>query len=32
MKNIIMKNHVENVHERLVRDPFLILVNNRKQP
>ena len=26
------KNHVENVQEKLVRNPFLILVNNPKQP
>ena len=27
-----MENHAENVHQRLVPDPFLILVNNPKQP
>ena len=27
-----MENHGENVHQRLVTDPFLILVNNLKQP
>ena len=27
-----MENHVENVHQKPVPDPFLILVNNRKQP
>ena len=27
-----MKNHAENVHQKLVPDPFLILVNNPKQP
>ena len=26
-----MENHAENVHQRLVPDPFLILVNNSKQ-
>ena len=25
------KNHVENVHQKLVPAPFLILVNNPKQ-
>ena len=23
-----MKNHAENVHQKLISDPFLILVNN----
>ena len=27
-----MKNHAETVHQNLVPDPFLILVNNPKQP
>ena len=27
-----MENHAENVHQRLVLGPFLILVNNPKQP
>ena len=27
-----MENHAENVHEKLVPDPFFILVNNPKQP
>ena len=27
-----MENHAENVHQRLVPDPFLILVNNPQQP
>ena len=27
-----MKNHAENVYQKLVPDPFLILVNNPKQP
>ena len=26
-----MKNHEENVHQKLVPDPFLIFVNNPKQ-
>ena len=26
-----MENHVENVHQMLVPDPFLILVGNPKQ-
>ena len=26
------KNHAENLHQKLVLDPFLILVNNPKQP
>ena len=26
-----MENHAENVHQKLVLDPFLILVNNPKQ-
>ena len=27
-----MENHAENVHQRLVPDPFLILVYSPKQP
>ena len=27
-----MENHAENVHQKLVSDPFFILVNNPKQP
>ena len=27
-----MENHAENVHQNVVPDPFLILVNNTKQP
>ena len=27
-----MKNHAQNVYQKLVLDPFLILVNNPKQP
>ena len=27
-----MKNHAENVHQKLLPDTFLILVNNSKQP
>ena len=30
-KNIFMKNHAENVPEKLVTDHFLILVNDPKQ-
>ena len=26
------KNHAENVHKKLIPDPFLVLVNNPKQP
>ena len=26
------KNHAENLHQKLVPDPFFILVNNLKQP
>ena len=28
----LWKNHAENVHQKLVPDPFLILVNSPKQP
>ena len=27
-----MKNHAGNVHQRLVPDPFLFLLNNPKKP
>ena len=27
-----MENHSENGHQKLVPDPFFILVNNLKQP
>ena len=27
-----MENHDEDVHQKLVPDPFLILLNNPKQP
>ena len=27
-----MENHAENVHQKLVPDPFFILVKNAKQP
>ena len=27
-----MENRTENVHQKLVRDSFFILVNNLKQP
>ena len=27
-----MKNHAQNVHQKLVPDPFLILVNSPKLP
>ena len=30
--NIFKENHAENVHQKLVPNPFLILVNNPKQP
>ena len=26
------ENHAKNMHQKLVADPFLILVNNPKQP
>ena len=29
---LFWKNYAENVHQKLVADPFLILVNNLKQP
>ena len=28
----MLKNHAENEYRKLVPDPFLILVNNSKQP
>ena len=31
IKNIFIENNTENVKEKLVPDPFIILVNNRKQ-
>ena len=31
MRNIFIKNHTENVHQNLVPDPFLILVNVSQQ-
>ena len=31
MRNFLLENHAENVHQELVLDPFLILVNNPKQ-
>ena len=27
-----MKKHAENVHQKLILDPFLILVHSPKQP
>ena len=27
-----MENHAENVQQKVIPDPFLILVNNPKQP
>ena len=27
-----MENHAKNVHQKLAPDPFLILLNNPKQP
>ena len=27
-----MENHVANIYQKLVLDPFLILVNNPEQP
>ena len=30
--SILWKNNAENVHQKLVPDPFSILVNNPKQP
>ena len=31
-EHFLWKNHAENVHQKLVSDPFFILVNNPKQP
>ena len=31
-KTFLWENHAEYVHQKLVPDPFLILVNNPKQP
>ena len=28
----LWKNHAENLHQKLARDPFLILLNNPKKP
>ena len=30
-EHLYKKNHAENVHQKLIPDPFLILVNNPKQ-
>ena len=32
IRNILWESHAENVHQKLVPGPFLILVNNPKQP
>ena len=32
INTLLWKNHTENVHQKLVPDPFFILVNNPKQP
>ena len=32
ISNIFLKNHAENVHQMLVPDFFLILINKPKQP
>ena len=32
MRNIFKKNYAENVHQKLVPDPFVISINNPKQP
>ena len=29
---MLQKNHAENVHQKLVPNPFLILLNNPKHP
>ena len=29
---LLWKNHAENVHQKLFSEPFLILVNNPRQP
>ena len=31
-RTFLWKNHAENVHQKLVPESFLILVNNSKQP
>ena len=31
IKNILWKNHAENMHQKLVPDSVLVLVNNPKQ-
>ena len=31
-KTFLWKNHAEDVHQKLVPDPLLILVNNPRQP
>ena len=31
IKNILRKNHAENMHQKLVPDSVLVLVNNPKQ-
>ena len=31
-EHFLWENHEENVHQKLVPDPLLILVNNPKQP
>ena len=28
----LLKNHAENMHQKLVPDPFLVLMNNFKEP
>ena len=32
LRTISWENHTENVHQKLVQDPFLILVNKPKHP
>ena len=32
LRTFLWKSHAENVHQKLVLDPFLMLVNNPKQP
>ena len=31
-RTFLWKNHAENVQQKLAPDPFLILLNNQKQP
>ena len=31
-KTFLWENHAENVHQKLVPDPFLTMVYNQKQP